>query len=349
MNAGDRARTSESLLAKDTWLRPDDEFLRGFLTLPELALVAESCAAERQLHERLVAEPACAVAPADLAALADDETRENYSTFLGFRAALERAGTIEAHYLALVRAGRVALPRVFLDRMVAAIVARLLESDSDVVEERAGQLLYRAQRVAIVEGRVLCADRERADRMSDAQRGIDVVRDLVRLERGASMPVLSDANASEFAAAADPFGFALDLTHEIANDLGHGLTLTMARAGSGLAALARVLERWVFHFLAVRTTIRPVPRIDDAAWRWHVGLDAEATALLNALYRGDPPDAAQLQRLIGLFRLHFVNPLEMRADVVGKPVYLGLAMAGDRSLRLKPQNLLVSLPLAAAA
>ena len=114
----------------------------------------------------------------------------------------------------------------------------------------------------------------------------------------------------------------------------------MARSDSGMAALARVLERWIAHFLDVATTIRPLQRIDDPAWRWHVGLDAEATALLNDLYRGDAPDADRLQRLIGLFRLDFADPLEMRADVAGKPVYLGLAMNAEQTLKLKPQNLL---------
>jgi hypothetical protein len=55
-----------------------------------------------------------------------------------------------------------------------------------------------------------------------------------------------------------------------------------------------------------------------------------------------------MQRLISLFRLDFSNPGEMRTDVAGKPVYLGLAMRADDTLRLKPQNLLLNLPLAAA-
>ena len=116
-----------------------------------------------------------------------------------------------------------------------------------------------------------------------------------------------------------------------------------------MTALARVLERWIAHFLEVATTIRPLQRIDDPAWRWHVGLDAEATALLNDLYRGEAPDADRLHRLIGLFRLDFADPREMRADVAGKPVYLGLAMSAEQTLKLKPQNLLVNLPLAASA
>jgi len=330
-------------------MRPDAEFLRRFLALPELALVDESCSAERRLHDQLVAEPARAVTGADLSALADDDARENYATFLAFRDALVRAGTVEAHYLALVRSGRVTLPQVFLDTMVAAVVARLLDGSADVIEQRAAQLLHRAQRVAIVEGRVLCADREHADGMGDAERGIDLVRDLLGSKHGANLPVLGPANAREFATASDPFGFVLDLTHQVANDLGHGLTFTMARAGSGLAALARVLERWIFHFLSVRTTIRPVPRIDDAAWRWHVGLDVEASAILNALYRDETLAPARLERIVGLFRLDFAEPREMRADVAGKPVYLALAMTGERTLKLKPQNLLVNLPLATPA
>jgi hypothetical protein len=36
----------------------------------------------------------------------------------------------------------------------------------------------------------------------------------------------------------------------------------------------------------------------------------------------------------------------MRADVAGKPVYLGLARTADGTLKLKPQNLLLNLPLA---
>jgi hypothetical protein len=77
-----------------------------------------------------------------------------------------------------------------------------------------------------------------------------------------------------------------------------------------------------------------------------VGLDATATALLNDLYQGVDVEPARLQRLISLFRLQFAHAQEMRADVAGKPVYLGLAMNDEQVVRLKPQNLLLNLPLA---
>jgi hypothetical protein len=39
----------------------------------------------------------------------------------------------------------------------------------------------------------------------------------------------------------------------------------------------------------------------------------------------------------------------MRAEIAGRPVYLALSMSPDKKVRLKPQNLLVNLPLAREA
>jgi hypothetical protein len=58
------------------------------------------------------------------------------------------------------------------------------------------------------------------------------------------------------------------------------------------------------------------------------------------------PIEERLSRLISLFRLQFANPAEMRADVAGRPVYLGLMASATGQLRMKPQNLLLNLPLA---
>jgi hypothetical protein len=86
--------------------------------------------------------------------------------------------------------------------------------------------------------------------------------------------------------------------------------------------------------------------VTDAAWRWHTGLDAESSTILNRLYEGEVVEADQMQRLISLFRLTFDNPQDVQPELVGKPVYLGLAMNADKVLRIKPQNLLLNLPLA---
>ena len=87
----------------------------------------------------------------------------------------------------------------------------------------------------------------------------------------------------------------------------------------------------------------------DAQWRWHLGLDTEATVLLNDLYAGREVDDDRLARLLSLFRIDIKTPELVRVDVRGRPVYMGMAQDAARTLRLKPQNLLVNLPLAHAA
>ena len=79
---------------------------------------------------------------------------------------------------------------------------------------------------------------------------------------------------------------------------------------------------------------------------WHVGLDAEASALLNDLYNRVDVDDARMGRLLCLFELTFANPGDMRPPIAGRPVYLAMAMDADGRLKLKPQNLLLNLPLA---
>ena len=51
-------------------------------------------------------------------------------------------------------------------------------------------------------------------------------------------------------------------------------------------------------------------------------------------------------RLLCLFELTFADPGDMRSAIAGRPVYLAMAMDGDGRLKLKPQNLLLNLPLA---
>jgi hypothetical protein len=126
----------------------------------------------------------------------------------------------------------------------------------------------------------------------------------------------------------------------------HDLAVSLNRGQPALGALCRVLERWIAHFLGVRVTIEPLRAIDDRQWVWHVGLDAEASALLNDLYNGVAVDESRQARLLCLFRLVFADPADMRAAIAGKPVYLGMAMDTASRLRVKPQNLLLNLPLA---
>ncbi len=338
------------------WLRPTEAFAALIVARPELALVDESCPAERRLHRRLREAPLSAVEPAELACLRDPDARENYAHALAFRDSLVEAGTLEAWLLALFRAGRIATPPLFIDWVVQAIVRELLDGTDDALEVRAAEGLFRPQRITVHEGRVLAGDRETLDLQLETAGLGELGRLLVQAQaplKGVELAVLTDDNAPRFWAQAGladaPRRFLLDLTPEETQELGHGLAFKLVAARSGLKALASVLQRWVRHLLGVETIIRPVPRIADEHWRWHIGLDADASALLNDLYEGREVDEARLRRLIGLFRLDFADAAEMHPDVRGRPVYLGLMMDTQRIVRLKPQNLLLNLPLSATS
>ena len=124
------------------------------------------------------------------------------------------------------------------------------------------------------------------------------------------------------------------------------MSVSLNRGRPALEALCRVLEKWIAHFLGVEVTHRAERAIDDAHWVWHVGLDAEASALLNDLYNRVESTRQRMGRLLCLFRLDFANPADMRPAIAGRPVYLAMAMDAEQRLKLKPQNLLLNLPLA---
>ena len=126
----------------------------------------------------------------------------------------------------------------------------------------------------------------------------------------------------------------------------HDLAISLNLGRSALAGLCRVLEHWIAHFAGAAVAVEPVREIDDERWVWHVGLDAEATALLNDLYNRVDIDEERMGRLLCLFELRFANPADVRPAIAGRPVYLAMAMDAESRLRLKPQNLLVNLPLA---
>ena len=337
------------------WLEARDDWWRGLLGRPELAPVAESCRAERALHARLLEQPTRPVDDAALARLRDADARENVGHFLAFRDAVVAAGSLEGWLLQLLRGGNIGVPPVFIDLVVQAVVRHLLDGSADALAWRAGELLFRAQRLTRHEGRLLAGDRDTLDLQNETQGLGELGRLLaqaqVPLKRLELQTLGADNAADYFARAAQPGGggFLLDLTHQIQRDLGHGVQFTLANARSGLGALAGVLERWVQHLLGVAVHIEPRRRIDDDAWRWHLGLDVEASRLLDDLYHGNEVEASRLERLISLFELRFDDPAEMRADVAGRPVYLGLMATPDWTLRLKPQNLLLNLPLASAS
>ncbi len=339
------------------WLVPTPAWLAAWLARPELALVSESCRAETALHEVLARDPLSPVKALQVQALVDEDARQNYGHFLTLRDGLLAAGTLEGWLLGLWRGGGIRVPPLFIAVAVQAVLRGLLGGSGDAFAARAAEMLFRPQRLSTHEGRLLTGDLDTLDLQRETHGFGDLGRLLAQAQqplKAVQMQVLqADGQAAYWAAAARSgtghggHGFLLDLTHDIKQDLGHGLAFHLTNANSGLKALASVLQRWVQHLLGAQVRIEPLRSIVDTQWRWHVGLDAEASALLNDLYEDRPVDAERMARLVSLFRLEFADPRDMRADVAGKPVYLGLMADATQVLRIKPQNLVLNLPLAA--
>jgi hypothetical protein len=309
-----------------------DDYLRLYYARPELAPIAESCPAERALHASLVEQPRRNVPEGEIAALADADARENYRVILKFRDRLLAAPTLETFYFDLFRED-VAVPPDFIHHTAQVILRGILDDTQDGLEARAAELFFRRQRVSINDGAIMLADDATVD-MHATGAGFG---SLGRLLQEGQMPlrtveldVLDDKSAGRY--------FERDERHDTVINLNHGRP--------GCLAFSRVLERWMAHFHGVRTTVKPVREIPDDDWVWHVGLDAEATAMLNYIYNGSEVEEGRMKRVVGLFRVEFRDPVVMRPEVAGSPVFLGLAMAPDGTLRMKPQNLLMNLPLA---
>ena len=320
----------------DGRLAVTDDFLRAYYARPELAPEDESCDAECALHDSLMAAPRRDVADSALNAITDKDAAENWRVMLSFRDRLLAAGSLEGAYRGLFGGETVPAPPLFVDHLAHVILRDILDGCEDPFRVRAAELLFRKQVALDGEGAVLLGDEETVS-MYRATGGFGGLGKLLAESgtpmRQVDLDVLNADNAAGYWARSDRFDTVLDLT--------------FGRAG--LDALCRVLEAWVERFLGVAVSVQPVQQVRDERWSWHVGLDATASAILNDLYNDADVGEDRLARLISLFRLEFADPEAVIERVRGRPVYLALARADDDTVRLKPQNLLVNLPLTRAA
>lgn len=312
-----------------------DDFLRSFLKTPELVPIEESCPAEQLLFSELLDSPRLAVTDQRIASLADPDARENYRLALAFRDLLLEAGTLEAAYFKMIT-GQSTVPAVFLPRLMQPILRHLLNGESDPLRWRASELFFRPQAVQADGEQVLLADL-----ITLGQHGgplaLRRLQALIREAQGTEEPeappeldAIESLDLTDYCARADRFDTVLDIT---------------AGAGGSLA-LADVMARFIEHFHGLRVNIRPVNAF-DGPWRWHIGLDAEASELLDDLYRDGELDPGEQWRLIALYELRFERREDAAEPLRNHLVYLAAAMTEDDKLFFKPQNLLVNLPLAA--
>jgi hypothetical protein len=320
-------RSEAGLVVSDAWLA-------RFLDRDELKLPDDAGPRERELHAILASDPRANVSAAMLDAVEDADGRDNWREFLRFRDRVAGLPSLEAAYRDLYARAEVDLAPPFVDALTQAITRSILDGTDDAFLCRAGEMLFRRQRVATEGGQTLAADSATVEAYADTG-GFGNVGRLLRSQDAlpaVKMDVLTGENAPVYFLRDELYSFALDLTP----------------GREGARSLAEVLARWVRHLAGADVAIEPAERIEDGAWRWHVGLDVDATAILNALYRGEEVAAEALERIVVLFRLEFRNPRDALAEMAGRPVYLAVACRPDRTLRLKPQNLLINLPLAAS-
>jgi len=317
-------------------LQVTDDYCRAFWRRPEVGPVEESCDAERALHAEMLENPTALPDPKRLAAFADQDAADNFRVLSGFLRDLKAAGTLEDYYLALFRSGRVSIPPLFIDQMAHALTRNVLDGVANPLQARAGELFFRAQRTTIEDGAIMMADEDTVEMYSQTGGFGDLGRLLMEGQaalREVTLDVLTEENCDLYWDRSDRFDTVLDITFP----------------RPGLDALCRVMEAWILHFLGLETRIHPVQSIRDEKWRWHIGLDTTSTAILNTLYNGEDVSEEQMSQLLSLFRLEIKDQALVLDDVAGKPVYLALAMDADERVQMKPQNLLVNLPLKRSA
>ena len=299
-----------------------DELLLAWLARPELVPPPEACAGERALHARLLSQPRAPVPEVALAAVRDRDAQENWRFFLALRDRLVRAGTVEDGYRAILDEG-LRLPVLFMAQLLQLILRNALDGCDDPQVLRAAECLFRPQRGHVKDGALFLADEE-----------------LVALLEAEMHASPLTAMLSGGLDSLDVLGGGNEWTYWSRSDA-HTTMLNFGGDPEARRGMAEALAAFVRHMLGLEVKIAPRTRADGIDLRWYVGLDRHGTAIGDALWHGRPMPAT----LVGLFELHVADPSRMRPDLAGQPVWLILGQGADGTIRMKPQNLLVGLPL----
>lgn len=308
------------------WLAVSADFLRAYYTRPEIHPVEESCAVEHALFERLMEDPFAQVGEAEIDTIADPDAAANYRLVLRFRGHLVAKGSIEAAYASLFTPGAPMIPPVFISQLTHLIIGNMLLGETDAMVARAAELFFRDQTATTTKERIMLADAEVVE--TRAQKAALLAEaDPARAE--VALDILNDVGAEDYWERADHFDLALDFRF----------------AEPGQDAFARLIERWIEHFLDLKVRVEPLQSVLNQSWSWHVGLDAEANRILNALYEGEYLPEEGQGKIVALFRMQILDEERVIEHMRRKPVFLGLAIDARDRIRMKPQNLLINLPL----
>src|SRR3954467_2132329 len=282
-------------------LRVTDDFLRAYYLRPEVHPLEESGPNEQRLHAALMAEPGRKVTQAELEAIEDADARDNYRVVLAFRDRLLEAGTVEACYRALFKAP-VNVPPLFIEQLVHVILRNVLDACENALRLRPAEVFFRDQKATVQEGHALLADLETVEMHASGNRYGGIGRLIVEAQgalAAVDLDVLERANAGIYWQRESRYDTVISLTY----------------GRPALDALCRVIEAWVQHFLGTRVQVKPVRKIDEHPWAWHVGLDAESSAILNELWSGKEIEHGRMRNILAILAMQFEEPAAMRADI----------------------------------
>ncbi len=299
------------------------DFMRAYFKRPEVELIPESCEAEKNLNKKLLSDPFASVNEYELNQVIDEDARFNYQMVLNFREFLSKSNNLEEAYLKFCRGKKINFPPLFLDQIVQNILRSILDVDPVALQVRAAEMFFRSQVVNLAEDEIMLADEEmvnfQAKNLQDEKK--------TNKEQNVDIDILRESSADNYWTRSDRFDTSIDL----------------AFTKPSLDGLARVIEKWIFHFLMINVSVSPLQKIEDERWSWHIGMDTDSSQILNELYNGKDLPKSTLSQILCLFKLQskegFVKEMQ------NKPVYLALSMNKNSIVKLKPQNLLTNLPL----
>ncbi len=303
-----------------------DELILAWLARPEVLPPPEACAVERTLHKRLMNQPRAKVSEMELIALQDPDARENWRFLLALRDRLIAAGTVEEGYARIVQE-EVTMPSVFMSQLVQLILRNALDGCSDPQVLRAAECFFRPQRSHVQNDNLFLADEELVQLLEQEMHSSPLTAMLSGGIEG--LDVLSDSN---------------DWTYWSRSDA-HTMVMNFGGDAAARMGMATAISTFVRHMLLLDCTVTAQTSAENIDLRWFVGLDQAGTAIGNALWNKQPVPAT----LVGLFRIDIADHARVAPDLQGQPIWLFLGLGADGAVRIKPQNLLTGLPLAAPA
>ena len=274
--------------------------------------------------------PRRAVSAEEVKAVEDADARHNYEVVLRFRNKLVEAGTVEGCYMSLFKSP-IDIPPMFIDQLAHVILRNVLDGSDDALRLRAAEVFFREQKATIQDGHALLADLETVEMHASGNQYGSVGRLIVEAQGEIfqkELDVLDRNNAALY----------------WERESRHDTVISVTYGRPALDAFCRVMEAWVWHFLNVKAEVKAIRKIEEAPWAWHIGLDAESSAILNELWAGTQIEHGRMRNILALFEMRFEEPQHMRADIRGRTVYLALSSEGG-VVKMKPQNLLTNLPL----